>query len=268
MRNDEGRKRVKNRLVFATIALFCGVAILFDFLSLSCFSSVWRNKIATESLQYVCMGIAAILVVLRLKLRLFERIEKCGYLFLCLLVAANNFPFISFLQGEMQLVRTQPVDVFLFGLNCLLGCFVEELLFRGIAFAILAELFSKNRKGVLWTCVVSSVIFGIAHLLGNLSLGGGLQAVYTMLIGGAFAFCLIKTKNILCCTLVHAVYNVAGTLFAERGLGTGIVFTPWTIVLMLFVYLLLGGWMLYKAWKYEEREREELYQRLGVTSKE
>ena len=93
------------------------------------------------------------------------------------------------------------------------------------------------------------------------------QVGYTILTGGLFAFCLIKTKNILCCAVVHAVYNFCGLLMGAEsalGLGTGVVFDLGTVITMLIVSVLVGGFILYKVFTYTEKERIELYAKLAV----
>jgi membrane protease YdiL (CAAX protease family) len=142
--------------------------------------------------------------------------------------------------------------------------FFEEIIFRGIIFNLLATTFSKDRKGFLKTYIVSSILFGVAHLFNGFSVGIILQVGYTILTGGLFAFCLIKTKNILCCALVHGVYNFCGLLFDVQGLGNGVIFDIGTVWTMLIVSILVGIFVLYKVWTYSEEERLELYARLGV----
>ena len=91
-------------------------------------------------------------------------------------------------------------------------------------------------------------------------------------MGGLFAFCLIKTKNVLCCAVTHALYNFCGLLFSSYekgtiGLGSGVVFDVGTIITMAIVGVAIGLLVLYKVFTYSEKEREELYQKLGITTK-
>ena len=97
-----------------------------------------------------------------------------------------------------------------------------------------------------------------------------IQVLYTILTGGAFAFCLIKTKNILCCAAVHGTYNFCGLLFGAEnalGLGNGVYFDKGTVVTMLVVSIAVGLFVLWKVFTYPEKEREELYNRLGLCKK-
>lgn len=140
----------------------------------------------------------------------------------------------------------------------------EECIFRGIVFSVLAGCFSKDRKGFLKTYFLSAIIFGAAHLFNGFSLGTLLQVAYTVLTGGLFAFCLIKTKNILCCAFVHGLYNFCGLLFDTQGLGTGVVFDVGTVVTMAIVGVCVGIFVLYSVFKYSEEERCALYGYLGL----
>jgi membrane protease YdiL (CAAX protease family) len=141
----------------------------------------------------------------------------------------------------------------------------EEIIFRGIVFSVLADRFSKNKKGFLKTYVISSVIFGLAHLFNGFSFGTVLQVGYTVLTGGLFAFCLIMTKNILCCALVHGIYNFCGLLFDHvQGLGNGVVFDLGTVITMAVISVVVGIFVLYKVYHYPDEERKDLYARLGI----
>ena len=88
--------------------------------------------------------------------------------------------------------------------------------------------------------------------------------------GGLFAFALIKTQNIICAGLVHAVYNFAGLLFdaSQRfGLGNGVVFDLGTVITMLIVSIFVGSFVLYSVYKYTPEEQAELYKKLGISLK-
>jgi membrane protease YdiL (CAAX protease family) len=149
----------------------------------------------------------------------------------------------------------------------MIGLF-EELIFRGVLFSVIAGYFSDDKKGLWKTFIISSLIFGGAHLF-NLLYGAGigatlLQAVYTTLTGGLFAFAFIKTKNILIPAFLHAVYNFCGLLFSEQGLGLGAVLDFGTGVTMAIVGVVVGVFVLYALYKHPEKERKELYARLNV----
>ncbi len=264
MQEERKRKRILKGVEIALIALFCALVLLLDFVEIPFSSDEFRRRTLTAIVrQGVGSGIAT-WCVLRLKIRLFGRVENWLYLLPCLLVAVDNFQWYAYFSGKMQLVRTEWVDAFLFLTSCLFAALFEEVVFRGILFALLLSVFQKTKKGLWATVALSSLIFGLAHLLNGFSLGTLVQVAYTTLTGGLFAFCFVKTKNILCCAFVHAVYNACGGLFGVDGLGAGVVFDLGTVVTMLIVSVLVGVFVLYELWRYSQVERETLYQKMGV----
>ncbi len=264
MQNTERNKRIRNGVEIAVICLLCAVTVLLDFVKISYSDDDFYNRMVSKIVQQCCGSLAAICIMLRMNIRLFGKVEHWIYLLPCLIIAIDNFQFSSYFNGRMELARTKPVEVILFIGYCLSIGLFEELVFRGIIFSVLADYFSKDKKGFLKTYVISSVIFGISHLFNGFSVGTLLQVAYTTLTGGLFAFCLIKTKNVFCCAFIHGLYNFCGLLFDKQGLGMGVVFDVGTVITMLVVSVAVGVFVLYKTWKYSDEERKHLYDKLGV----
>ena len=93
--------------------------------------------------------------------------------------------------------------------------FLEEILFRGFLFR------AASRGGVKRGAVISSVSFGLAHLV-NLFNGGGTRLAETLwqiIFATAFGFlCAIlfcRGKTLWPCILTHAAFNAAGALARE-----------------------------------------------------
>ena len=198
---------------------------------------------------------------------LFKKPTKLLYLLPALVIAVDNFQFAAYFSNKMQPLKADFSDWVLFTSYCLLTGLFEETVFRGAVFPLLADKFEKNKKGLLKTIVGSSLIFGLAHLF-NLFAGGGggalLQVGYSTLTGLLFAFVLIKTKNLVCCGVVHGLYNFCGLLFSkEQGLGAGVVFDFATGLTMFIVSVAVAIFVVYSFVKYTEGERRELYSRLG-----
>ncbi len=272
MQNQENRKRIWDRVEISIILVLCAVTVVLDFISLTPFRSEFYNRMLGKILQQGIGSVAVILLMLRLRLKLFQKPQNLLYMIPCLIIAIDNFQFSAYFNGKMELVRNSPTDFITFAVYCLLVGLFEECIFRGVIFSVLAGYFSKDRKGFLLTYVISSLIFGGAHLfnvLGGAGVGPTiLQVGYTTLTGGLFAFALIKTKNILCAGFTHAVYNFFGLLFDVNGLGMGIVFDTGTVITMAIVSVFIGVFVLYSVWKYPENERKELYFRLGYQKME
>ena len=267
MQNRVSKQQIKNIIEIIAIITLCIASIVLDFVKIPYLKDSLRNRLLSKIIQQLCGGAGAILIMRRLNIKLFSLPQKWLFLIPCLIIAIDNFQFYSFFSGNMRLVNTHPLDFLLFIGYCLSVGLFEECVFRGIIFSILAGYLPKNKKGFLLTYVISSIIFGLAHIFNGFSLGTLVQIGYTILTGGLFAFCLIKTKNILCCAFVHAVYNFCGLLMGTEsalGLGTGVVFDLGTVITMLIVSVAVGIFVLYKVFTYTDAERWKLYEKLGV----
>jgi membrane protease YdiL (CAAX protease family) len=94
----------------------------------------------------------------------------------------------------------------------------EEGLMRGILFSMLLEgfrnLFKRSTAGWL-TIIISTLIFSTAHLnnLGAYPTGFILfQVGFSTILGLAFGYTRFKTESIYPAILLHALFNLAGTL--------------------------------------------------------
>lgn len=262
------REKIKSELFTVIIISLCVLTVALDFIKISYSTDIFRNRILSAILQQACGGVVAVLLMIRLDIRLFGKPQNLLYLIPCLVVAVDNFPFWSYFSGNMHFVNTETVDYILFAIYCLCIGWFEECIFRGVIFAVLAGRLSADRKGFLWTYLISSLIFGGAHLF-NILNGAGvgptiLQVGYTILTGGLFAFAMIKTKNVFCAAIIHAIYNFCGLLLSEQGLGTGIVFDTGTVIMMTIISVCAAIFVLYRIWKISEDEIKSLYALLGV----
>ena len=140
------------------------------------------------------------------------------------LVVVNNLPILSMIWGDAYLVYNAPVYILWFAAECLAIGLFEELAFRGVIFLMFAEKRHTTRKGLFWSLMLSSAVFGGVHLI-NLLAGGGigdvmLQIGYSFLIGAMCSVVLLKTRNIWLCVALHAIYDFCGTLMPTLGDGT------------------------------------------------
>ena len=225
------------------------------------------NRLICRIFPLIAGCLAVYLISTESSIQLFKKPQNLWCLLPALAISINNFPWLAWAAGKMELIHTQPLHFLLFGAYCLLVGFFEEVLFRGIVFTLILSAFEKTQKGLLWTYVLSSVVFGLIHLLNVFQSGGAavLQAGYSILTGGLFAFVWMKTKNILFPSLIHAVYNFCGLLYTkEVGLGLGSVIDLPTGVMMAVIAVICGVFVLISVWKYDSDERKELYTRLGV----
>lgn len=268
MPKTKQNKSISYILIRVFIVALCAAMLALDYIPIQYVQDGVRNVWISTIVQQCVGAIAIILLMLHLNIKLFGKIHAWLYLLPCLIVALDNFPLISYINGNMHFTRTGAWDFVLFALYCLAIGLFEECVFRGVLFSVIASLFSQDKKVFFKTFVVSSAVFGLAHLF-NLLSGAGigatlLQVCYTTLTGGLFAFAMIKTKNVLCAAFVHGLYNFCGLLLSEQGLGSGIVFDVGTGVMMGIISVIIGVFVLYSVWKYTEAERSVLYKHLGI----
>lgn len=265
---SEENARIKKKGTIETIILLGIIAVLavISFIPIKYSSDAKINELLSKTLpQFIC-GIVFGWIVFKDEKLLFSKPTK-WYLWLpCLLVALNNFQWIAYFTGKASYTFTGGNYWALFLLYCLgIGLF-EEFLFRGVLFKYVAEYFGRSKKGFIKTFFISSIVFGVAHLL-NLFMGAGLsstllQVAYSTLIGGLCAFILLKTKNILLCVITHSIYDCCG--MALDTLGTGAVFDTGTIICMAVIGVIVGVWVLYSTFTVKENEVIELYDRMEV----
>ena len=258
------KEKTKNILMNAGIAILCVATILLEFYSITYVKDVFLNRMIAKIIQQGCGIAATILLMIRTEIKLFARPQNLLYLIPCLIIAVDNFPFWSYFSGNMHLVRNNAIDFVLFSGYCLSVGIFEECIFRGIVFTVLASRLSRDRNGFIKTYVISSFIFGAAHIMNGFSAATLLQVCYTTLTGGLFAFALIKTKNIFCCGVIHAIYNFCGLILSEQGMGTGIVFDVGTTITMAVISIIVGWYVLKQVFSTSNQEIEALYQKIGV----
>lgn len=149
-----------------------------------------------------------------------------------LLVAVNNFPFVPLICGDMSF-NGAIGGLFPYVLYCLSIGFMEEIIFRGNVLPLFMYKFGRDKKGLFFSVITSSAIFGAMHLL---NLIGGfsplvfLQVGYSFLIGCMCALCLLFSGNIIVPAIIHAVFDVGGFL-TDAGFCSG---TLWTTANVIF----------------------------------
>ena len=256
---------------YLCIAALCAIMLLFEWIPdlkvLPITTDEAYNRLICRIFPLIAGCLAVYLITTESSVQLFKKPQNLWCLLPAMAISLNNFPWLAWSAGKMELIHTQPLHFALFGAYCLLIGFFEEVLFRGVVFALMVSAFEKTKKGLLWSYVLSSVVFGLIHLFNVFQSGGAavLQAGYSILTGGLFAFVWIKTKNILFPSLVHAVYNFCGLLYTkDAGLGLGSVIDLPTGIMMAIIAVICGVFVLIGVWKCDSDERKELYTRLGV----
>ena len=209
------------------------------------------NKIVTLP---ILIALSAILYCFVRKNGLTEKYGLCKsqlpaakmlfYIPLLLLLTANLWYGVA--------MNMSPLETVLYVLSMFCVGFLEELIFRGLLFRAMAK------DGVKTATIVSSVTFGIGHIV-NLINGSGaellpnlLQVMYAVAIGFAFVMIYWKTQSLMPCIIVHSVFNGL-SVFANEA-----VMTPQRqIVSGILLAVIAGGYALYLALAVKEEIKEE-----------
>lgn len=138
---------------------------------------------------------------------------------LCWLFIVYIFFNIEFVPIE----NLKPLPVILMISESLMIGLYEEIVFRGLLLGIFLEKWGNNKKQLVCSVLLSSILFGLFHLF-NLFSGVTLTSIlyqiyYTIVIAIAFSALLIRTNgNLLLCALIHGFYDMASGFgdFADK----------------------------------------------------
>lgn len=122
----------------------------------------------------------------------------------------------SILQIDISNINGYEVIALLL-LTLTIGLF-EEIMCRGWIQNEFMERFGKDRKGVIFSIIISGIIFGIMHIP-NLSFGQDLfetltQMLFAIVMGVSFGAIYYKTKNIWSVVILHGLWDFA-VIFAD-----------------------------------------------------
>ena len=104
-------------------------------------------------------------------------------------------------------LTTDPVDTVLFSVKMLGVGFLEELIFRSFLFR------AMEKDSVKWAEIVSSVTFGVGHIVNLLNSSGMdltenlVQIVCAAAIGFAYVMVFLRGGSLLPCVLSHGIFN-------------------------------------------------------------
>ena len=145
-------------------------------------------------------------------------------------------------------LNASPLETVLYVLSMLCVGFLEEMIFRGFLFHAMAK------SGVKSAIVVSSVTFGIGHII-NLMNGSGaellpnlLQVVYAVAVGFAFVMIYYKTKSLLVCIATHSLFNATSAFGAEAAT------TTQTIISAALIAFIAAAYAVYIAVMVKDKE--------------
>lgn len=176
------------------------------------------------------------------KLCKFE--NKSFFLMLVLFaICVNNFPFVSLFCGDITLES----NVYLWCVHIadsIITATLEEIVFRGVIFVIILDIFSDKKYKFLSAIILQAVLFSLTHFV-NLFAGTDvfyvlLQICYSFLMGVVFALSFALTKSILIPIILHTIYNFGGLLL-DNGLLFGSLWAQPQFIFSLIIDLILGA---------------------------
>ena len=118
-------------------------------------------------------------------------------------------------------ITTTPSEIVFHILTMINVGFLEEMIFRGFLFNMMAK---DNVKSAI---IVSSITFGIGHIV-NLLNGADLvptlmQICYAIAIGYLFVTIYYRSKSLVPCIITHALINSLSIFNVENGISLYIV---------------------------------------------
>lgn len=139
-------------------------------------------------------------------------------------------------------MNTSVINTILFITSMICVGFLEEIIFRGFLFV------SMSQNSIKSAIVVSSITFGIGHIV-NLLNGGDfvptlLQVFYAIAIGFLFTIMFYKSKSLIPCIIVHAVFNSLSIFSVEN---SSMTFDIITAVFLCVVSIGYALWILNKT---------------------
>lgn len=139
-------------------------------------------------------------------------------------------------------MNTSIINTILFIISMVCVGFLEEIIFRGFLFV------SMSQNSIKSAIIVSSITFGIGHIV-NLLNGGDfvptlLQVFYAIAIGFLFTIMFYKSKSLIPCIIVHAVFNSLSIFSVEN---SSMTFDIITAIFLCVVSIGYALWILKKT---------------------
>lgn len=166
------------------------------------------------------------------------------------------FPLILLLTANLWFgvaLNATPIETVLYILSMICVGFLEEMIFRGFLFNAMAK------NGVKSAIIVSSVTFGIGHII-NLVNGSGaellpniLQVIYAVAVGFTFVIIYYKSESLLPCIITHGVFNGLSAFSNEE-----VITMPRQIISGLLIAIIAGAYAIYIALAVKKERVKEI----------
>lgn len=204
------------------------------------------------SMYFLCQIIGAGLLIL-LSYKHIKSVFACGTkgfwrgLFL-------GWPFIVasivtlvgslLMTGGAVFVFPTPQEIVLFMIMILFVGIIEEVLFRGVVLKCILKKYGNSNCGIIASIVISSFIFGLAHIVTlvihpQLIMYTITQVIYCTLAGLLFSIVYLRCQNIFVLIVLHSVIDMSSLLPVLFYPSNKLVLTSDTGFAELVTYVLL-----------------------------
>ncbi|PKM69411.1 MAG: CPBP family intramembrane metalloprotease, partial [Firmicutes bacterium HGW-Firmicutes-18] len=141
------------------------------------------------------------------------------------LLALSVVNGLDVFTGTLVIDGSKPVLIVLYTLLYISVGFVEEILFRGVMMTVMVQKWGTTRKGIYKAVIVSSILFGLLHLvnfaMGRYSLLAAVtQTGYALFFGVFFGACMLRNNSIWPVIFGHTLFDFFGALNAIAVGGT------------------------------------------------
>ena len=169
---------------------------------------------------------------------------RCGW---CLWLYGLGLLVYAYAAPQKSLAEALP-SLALSALTMLGVGLYEETLWHSVLFHTMEDGFGETKKGVVLSVVLSSVLFGQAHMFNLLGYEGAVAAVmaqvcYAMIVGFALGVIHVRTKSIALCVLFHALLDFFGGFWshflpaAPTASEEMSAISPWAAVIQVLLFL-------------------------------
>ncbi|MFA9398612.1 MAG: lysostaphin resistance A-like protein [Clostridiaceae bacterium] len=222
-KNVINRLKEKYTLLLSILILIIYLASLNIAGFLVSFSSI--SNLYTLQLLAECVGIIVAILIMHLLGKTYVLKERSvgilrgifigGFLFvICLIASFGNLINSLLTENVYKLLPLPQIIIFI---ATMIGIGIsEEFIFRGVILNLFIDKFSKTPKGIYASVIVSSLIFGSAHMtnaLSGISLKGVfIQAMGASVLGALLAAIYLRTRNIWVVVFLHGFMDFSALL--------------------------------------------------------
>lgn len=228
----------KNQLVFALAWIFIYIFIFSIADSIS--ESIGVIKIITVP-AFIVLAILMLIFIIKNKLQDYYGLEKVdgsfkNYLYFIPLIIVST----SNLWNGVTNTNYTALETVLYIVSMLFVGLLEEIIFRGFLFKAI-----KKRRSLNLAIVISSITFGIGHII-NL-LGGAdfvptlLQIIYAIAFGYLFTIIFIKSKSLIPCIISHGIINSLSLFGTQPNITVQVIITAVLVIITVAYSLYLNN---------------------------